>query len=151
MEGIRVKVRVDPSKPMPMGAFLRLHNGLVRWIPCVPERVFRICEHCGYIGHLASDCFRSAQSVIEEATRVRDDLMHKQDVDFAYANNAPHYVCPRRRAPSFHFRKTTKVEVYFDAYGHHFVVIEKLIMQNMPNILSGELSSSAGILVHSHR
>lgn len=55
MEGVRVKVRVHPTKPMAMGAFLRLQNGIVKWVSCVPERVFRICEHCGYIGHLAND------------------------------------------------------------------------------------------------
>lgn len=76
--------------------------------------------------------------------RVRDELMNHQNVDYAYANNAPHYVCPRRRTPLVHFRKTTKVEILFDAYGYRFIIVEKLIMQNPPNILSGEISSSEG-------
>lgn len=72
---------------MPMGAFIRLQNGIVKWISCVPERIFRICEHCGYIGHLEDDCFCSIQSVMEEAVRICDELLDMHNVDFAYANN----------------------------------------------------------------
>lgn len=81
---------------------------------------------------------------MEEATRIRDELLNMHDVDFAYANNAPHYLCPRRKLMSFHFRKSTKVEVFFDAHGYHFMIVEKLLIYHSPNILNAEVSSSKG-------
>lgn len=144
MEGVRVKVRVNPARPMSMGAFITLPNGIVKWVSCTPERVFRICEHCGYIGHLSSECYRSMQFVLDEAARIRDEILDRFEVNFAYANNAPHYVCPRRKSTVFHFRKTTKGEVHFDAFDHHYVIVDKFHVQHLPNILNAEVSSSEG-------
>lgn len=47
MNGVQVKVRIDPSKSLPMGVFIPLHNGSFKRIPCTPERVFRVCEQYG--------------------------------------------------------------------------------------------------------
>lgn len=72
MEGIRVKVRIDITKPVPTGVFIPLDDNTLKWIACIPERVFRLCERCGHIGHLKSSCTRSAQAIVAEMEAQRD-------------------------------------------------------------------------------
>lgn len=66
MEGIRVKVLIDVSKPMPTGVFIPLTDNTLKWIACTPERVFRLCERCGHIGHLRGSCTKATHVIVAE-------------------------------------------------------------------------------------
>ncbi|KAF7834726.1 uncharacterized protein G2W53_009585 [Senna tora] len=56
MEFLRVKVLLNPAKPLLMGTFFTLSSGTKIWLSCMPKRTYRLCEQCGRIGHLDKDC-----------------------------------------------------------------------------------------------
>ncbi|KAF7827010.1 uncharacterized protein G2W53_018174 [Senna tora] len=49
VHALRVKVLIEPAKPLFMGACITLSNGDKVWVSCTPERSYRLCEQCGRI------------------------------------------------------------------------------------------------------
>ncbi|KAF7150605.1 hypothetical protein RHSIM_Rhsim02G0226500 [Rhododendron simsii] len=53
---VRVRVWIDPEKPLVSGFYLRCADGSRRWIACRYERVCKLCRACGRIGHTYPQC-----------------------------------------------------------------------------------------------
>ncbi|KAF7825122.1 Zinc knuckle CX2CX4HX4C [Senna tora] len=102
LEFVRVKVLLDPGKPLLMGLFYPLSNGNKIWISVMPERTFRLCEQCGRIGHLSKDCNWGLFKTYWE--------LHQQQMTICQNNNTyiwmdPQYVyfqCPKRKTPKWY-------------------------------------------------
>ena len=65
---LRLRVWVSLAKPLISGFFLKFRNGQHQWISCRYERVCKICQNCGRIGHTLTACDLS----FEEAQRQLD-------------------------------------------------------------------------------
>lgn len=53
---LRVRVAIDPKKPLFMGTYDRLSNGRLMWVQCGYERVFHLYKGYGRAGHVAKEC-----------------------------------------------------------------------------------------------
>ncbi|KAK2967659.1 hypothetical protein RJ640_030530 [Escallonia rubra] len=58
----RIRVRVHVADPLVAGVFLPTVPEYCNWVWASYERVFRICYHCGVIGHVNTECSLSLHS-----------------------------------------------------------------------------------------
>lgn len=65
---VRVRVWIDPEKPLVSGFYLHCVDGSRRWITCRYERVCKLCQACGRIGHTYPHC-----DLMEEDARAMVD------------------------------------------------------------------------------
>ncbi|KAF7835775.1 uncharacterized protein G2W53_010634 [Senna tora] len=70
LEFLRVKVLVDPSKPLLMGSYYPLSNGHKVWITCTLERTYRLCEQCEFI-HFQCPKRKTAKWHFRESTKIQ--------------------------------------------------------------------------------
>lgn len=142
MERIRVRIRVDITKPIPMGVFVPLSDESMKWISCVPKRVFRLCVRCGVIGHLKEDCTKSPQCILAALEEQRLKVMHTMQVDFAVAPDAPQFFCPPRKSEEAHYRRTSKLFRKFNHAGWIYANRD-LVRRHQPlNEVNADFSSS---------
>ncbi|XP_075674986.1 uncharacterized protein At4g02000-like [Castanea sativa] len=60
---MRLRVPVDPWSPLLTGFMLKLDDGVRVSIQCLYERVHKLCNRCGLIGHTRSQCTYSMDDV----------------------------------------------------------------------------------------
>lgn len=53
---MRIRVRVNPWIPVVSGFMLKMDNGSKTWIQCRYERVHKLCNRCGMLGHTQGQC-----------------------------------------------------------------------------------------------
>ncbi|KAI8026929.1 Uncharacterized protein LOK49_LG02G02300 [Camellia lanceoleosa] len=70
---LRLRVWVSLANPLISGFFLKFRNGQQHWISCRYERVCKICQNCGRIGHTITACALS----FDEAQRQLDDNLQE--------------------------------------------------------------------------
>ncbi|KAF7821686.1 hypothetical protein G2W53_027141 [Senna tora] len=122
---LRVKVMVDPSKPLLMGTFLPLGNGNKIWVSCTPERAYRVCEQCGRLGHLDRDCNWNVLKTFTELQNQRKKFFTK--FGYAYWVDTQHvlFECPKRKTQEWSFRDTTLIQVEYSTSNVTFKVFEQ--------------------------
>lgn len=63
---IQVKVQIDISEPIVQGMFLRMANGVSKWISFTYERLPVYCYLCGIIRHLEMKCdLRFRENIVD--------------------------------------------------------------------------------------
>lgn len=142
MEGIRVKVRIDITKPVPTGVFIPLDDNTLKWVSCIPERVFRLCERCGQIRHLRGSCTKATHVIVAETEAQRTDIMQRMNVEYAIAHDTPKYFCPKRKTSQVHFRKSIKVYMKYHHTGWQYAELDHVHTGHQPNMLDADFSSS---------
>lgn len=60
---MRIRVRVNPWIPVVSGFMLKMDNGSKTWIQCRYERVHKLCNRCGMIGHTQGQCTLSMDDI----------------------------------------------------------------------------------------
>ncbi|KAF7841292.1 uncharacterized protein G2W53_003590 [Senna tora] len=125
LQVLRVKVMLDPEKPLLMGTFIPLCNGEKIWISCTPERAYRVCEQCGRLGHLDRDCNWNILKTSKELHTQHINLSTK--FGYAYWVDTQHvlFECPKRKAQEWCFRGTTMIQVEYNASHVTYHVFEQ--------------------------
>ncbi|KAF7808425.1 reverse transcriptase [Senna tora] len=147
LEFVRVKVLLDPSKPLLMGLFYPLSNGNKIWVSAMPERTFRLCEQCGRIGHLSKDCnwglFKTYWELHQQQMTICQNNSTYLWVDPQYV----HFQCPKRKTSRWHFRESTKIQVQYDQYGPRYDVFDEF-PPPMNNTINADWSSDSSADTH---
>ena len=60
---IRIRVHTNPWSPLIAGFMLRLDDGSKFWIQCKYERIHKLCNWCGLIGHNKGQCTCSVDDI----------------------------------------------------------------------------------------
>lgn len=139
MDAVRVKVTIDPTKPVPTGAFITSHNERARWIPCMPERVFCLCQQCGVIGHTANVCFKDRDQIMTTVHAQQQEIIDKLGVPIAIQPSFPMFLCPPMVTETKEFRSTTKMDFISEFPEIVFLVSDTKTLANPPNIVTADL------------
>lgn len=108
MDAVRVKVTIDPKQPIPTGAFITQPDDRAKWIPCTPERVYRLCQQCGVIGHTADVCTKDEAEVVAAIHAQQQAIIDKLGVHIGIQPTFPLFVCTPMITEFAEFRSTTK-------------------------------------------
>ena len=80
---MRVKVKVDPWLPV-TGFNLRTDEGFHFWIQCRYERVHKLCNRCGLIGHTRRQCTQCMDDIERSLYRQRMRIQDLHQVQFRF-------------------------------------------------------------------
>ncbi|KAI7998068.1 Uncharacterized protein LOK49_LG10G02488 [Camellia lanceoleosa] len=78
---LRLRVWVSLDKPLISGFFLKFRDGHQHWISCRYERVCKVCQNCGRIGHTITTCalsFDKAQRQLDDNLQEMGRRLHSQ-------------------------------------------------------------------------
>ncbi|KAF7826285.1 hypothetical protein G2W53_017449 [Senna tora] len=142
LEYVRVKVLVDPSKPLLMGSYYPLSDGSKTWVSCMPERTYRLCEQCGRIGHLSKDCNWGLLRTYSELYHQQHTLCQNHGTYTWIDPDFIHFQCPKRKAAQWHYRESTKIQVHYDQFGLRYEISDEHTPLQT-NFISGEWSSDS--------
>nr|POF06586.1 hypothetical protein CFP56_17320 [Quercus suber] len=115
---MRIRVRVDPWLPVVSGFMLRLDDGSKVWIQCRYERVHKLCNRCGMIGHTRSQCSQSMEDVEMMLFRQRHNIQTRHHVHFSFDVLEPHFSNELRAFYNRRRRWTSRIR-FGNIYHHH--------------------------------
>lgn len=81
---MRIKVRIDPWAPVLAGFMLRLEEGSNFWIQCRYERIHKLCNRCGLIGHTRRQCTQYMDDIERRLHRQRMRIQEIHQVQFRF-------------------------------------------------------------------
>lgn len=143
MERIRVKVRIDITKPVPIGVFIPVSENVLKWVSCTSRRVFQLCERCAHIGHYKHGCTKQPFQILDEINKQRAFMMQKMQVDYAITPIAPYFACPvcNPKNDETSYRKTIKINVWYHRAGPRYAE-DDFVRDALPNVIQADFSSS---------
>ncbi|KAI8024394.1 Uncharacterized protein LOK49_LG03G03155 [Camellia lanceoleosa] len=78
---LRIRVWVSLDRPLINGFFLKFREGQQHWISCSYERLCKVCQNCGQVGHMLTTClisFEEAQRQINANIQDMGRRLHSQ-------------------------------------------------------------------------
>lgn len=115
LDHMRIRVSFPINRPLIPGAFLRMENGEPTWIQFSFERLFKVCFHCGCVGHLQHSCDISddqAGSLIRRRVHEARQFPHSA---FWVQDNTALYNEKMKAFTNSNINRTTKLEILWSA------------------------------------
>lgn len=123
---IRVRVYVNPDEPLSMGCFVKLDNGRDVWVQYSYERLFRMCNGCGRIGHKAKDCDWDIPTGKAALHARKQRLQDKFGVDYMIqSNHQPHFVDEAMAFSDEVYSRTTRIQIHRTPSGLIYAVRDR--------------------------
>ncbi|MBA0850622.1 hypothetical protein Goshw_002894 [Gossypium schwendimanii] len=89
---LRVRICIDPWRPLLVGYFVRVGEGRRIWIQFRYERVFRICKNCGRIMHTYPSCGVDNLDIERELNSQLDNIRHRFGYNIGMDVQEVHFV-----------------------------------------------------------
>ncbi|KAF7826359.1 Endonuclease/exonuclease/phosphatase [Senna tora] len=86
---MRVRVRLPIDQPLLMRVMLANDQRELMWIQCRYERIFKLCRHCGRMGHSYPDCRWTRPQVTRALNAQATHLMQRFHVIYEYRPRNP--------------------------------------------------------------
>lgn len=104
-----VRVQIETVQPLMMGFYLKLDNGVTIWIQFRYERVFRICQKCGCIRHIARDCTKPKEHVQAAIDVHKDEIRRRYRCPGLVNHSYPLFVSEAAAFSDSKSRRTTRL------------------------------------------
>ena len=101
---MRIKVRINPWAPVLASFMLRMEEGSHFWIQCRYERVHKLCNRCGLIGHTKRQCTQCMDDIERMLYRQSMRIQEIHQVQFCFDVLKPHF---SNDLKDFHRRRWT--------------------------------------------
>ncbi|KAG4155209.1 hypothetical protein ERO13_D03G097350v2, partial [Gossypium hirsutum] len=89
---IRLRICIDPWRPLLAGCFVRVGEGRRIWIQFIYKRVFRICKNCRRIRHTYPSCGVDNLDIERELNSQLDNIRHIFGYDIGMDVQEVHFV-----------------------------------------------------------
>ena len=106
---MHIKVKIDPWLPVFSGFMLRLDDGSRVWIQCRYERIHKLCNRCGLIGHTRGQCTCSMDDIEIMLYRQRLRTQELHQVQYKFDALQPQFSNYLRASHNRRRRWTTQV------------------------------------------